>query len=498
MGLRIGEHLHHVSVLQLVAQRNDLPVDLAADAAIADVRVDGEGKIHRRSPAREALHIPLGGEDEDLVGEQVDLDRLQEFLGVLEVLLPLHQLAKPGELLIVFRDERLAFLVCPVGRNPFLGDPVHLLGADLDLHPFAHRANHGGVQRLVHVRLGDGDEVLEAAGDRLPELVDEAERLVARGHGGHDQAEGDHVVDLVEVDPLRLHLLVDRIDVLEATGNTPLDLALLQLSFDQVNHLLDVPLALLPPPVHLFQQVGILLRLQVPQGEVLELRLDPADPEPVGQRGIDVQGLPGDALLLLLRHVLQRAHVVGTVRQLHQDDADVLRHGDDHLPEILRLFLFLGQRRRRGELRQLGDPIHQLRDFRAKQLGQLLGRGQRVLDRVVEQTGDDRRLVQMKLSEYSSHLQGVDEVGLPRIPKLTLMNLRRVDVSLLDRVEVWIGVVGDHPLQDVIETYHSAYSIVTGEIPWSNDRERRPRHWTIRGPGQMPGAHSLTAARWRS
>lgn len=37
--------------------------------------------------------------------------------------------------------------------------------------------------------------------------------------------------------------------------------------------------------------------------------------------------------------MLQGAQVVQAVRQLHDDDAHVLRHGDEHLAEVLGPFL---------------------------------------------------------------------------------------------------------------------------------------------------------------
>jgi hypothetical protein len=91
--------------------------------------------------------------------------------------------------------------------------------------------------------------------------------------------------------------------------------------------------------------------------------------------------------------------VVGAIGELHQNHADVLRHRDDHLAEVLRLLLLLRERGRSGEFGELGHPIHQLSDFRAEQLGKLFDGGQGVLDRVVEQPGDDRRLVQLELRQ---------------------------------------------------------------------------------------------------
>ena len=48
--------------------------------------------------------------------------------------------------------------------------------------------------------------------------------------------------------------------------------------------------------------------------------------------------LSGFFALFLGTHVLQSTHIVQTVRQLDQDDPDILCHGEEHLAEVLGLF----------------------------------------------------------------------------------------------------------------------------------------------------------------
>ena len=77
--------------------------------------------------------------------------------------------------------------------------------------------------------------------------------------------------------------------------------------------------------------------------QVLELALERLDAEPVRERRVDVHRLARDALLRFGRHVLERPHVVEAVAELDEQDADVVRHGDDHLAEVLRLPVFLAR-----------------------------------------------------------------------------------------------------------------------------------------------------------
>ena len=57
----------------------------------------------------------------------------------------------------------------------------------------------------------------------------------------------------------------------------------------------------------------------------------------MGQRGEDLQDLPGLALLLLPGQVAQRPHVVQPVGELDDQHADVAGHRDDHFPDGLGL-----------------------------------------------------------------------------------------------------------------------------------------------------------------
>ena len=110
--------------------------------------------------------------------EQIFFEAVQKFLRVLQVFLPLQQLAQPGETAQIADVKIFAFLVAPVGRDSFLGDAMHLMAANLDLDALAVGADHAGVQRLIHVRLGERDIILKTAGHRAPLGVDDAERLV--------------------------------------------------------------------------------------------------------------------------------------------------------------------------------------------------------------------------------------------------------------------------------------------------------------------------------
>ena len=151
--------------------------------------------------------------------------------------------------------------------------------------------------------------------------------------------------------------------------------------------------------------------------------------ETVGDRRVDIQRLARDAAAFLGPHDAQRAHVVQAVGQLDQDDADVARHGQQHLAEVFRLRLGLGLEL---DLRQLADPVDQFGDVFAE-LGRdvLLGRG-RVLDDVVQDGRDNGFRIELQLGEDARHRNRVIDIGLAGQAVLTLVRLGTEQVGAVD------------------------------------------------------------------
>ena len=193
--------------------------------------------------------------------------------------------------------------------------------------------------------------------------------------------------------------------------------------------------ALLPEPRHdpvvdgghepvvfrclLVQRLGdlpVAHRVEIFQAEVLQLPLHLLHAQPVGDGRVDLHGLEGFLLLLLRRLVLHGAHVVEPVGDLDEDDADVLAHGHQHLPQVLHLLLLLGGVMDTG---QLADALHQVRHRGGEQLADLLMGGVGVLDGVVEQGRHNGLRVQVQLLRHDlRHRQRVGHEGRPVLPVL--------------------------------------------------------------------------------
>ena len=215
--------------------------------------------------------------------------------------------------------------------------------------------------------------------------MDDAERRVAVADLVDQDADGVDVVDLAELRALALHLLPDAVDVLRAALEVGLDAGRLELRRELGDGALDVGLAALAPGVEELGQLAEALGLERLEGEVLELPLDLPDPEPLGQRGVDLHRLAGDALLLLdgrpyrVRMLWSRsASLIRTTRMSWAIASSILRMFSACCCSWLWVL----------NLRQLGDAVDELGDLGAEAL---LDVGQAVLG-VLGDVVEQRRL----------------------------------------------------------------------------------------------------------
>ena len=206
----------------------------------------------------------------------------------------------------------------------------------MDLEGLAEVGDDRRVQRLIQVGLGRCDIVLDAPRHGLPLLVDLAEHFVALVHRADDDAHRRQVVDLIERLVLRRHLLIDGIEVLGTPEHLAVDVAFDEDLLDLFDDVIDKAVALFEFLMDVLDEVFERLGIEIFEAE----------------RGIDIQRLARHALLPLLGEEVQRAHVVQAVGKLDDDDADVLRHGDEELSKVFRLLLFL---RLEDDLIELGD-----------------------------------------------------------------------------------------------------------------------------------------------
>ena len=115
------------------------------------------------------------------------------------------------------------------------------------------------------------------------------------------------------------------------------------------------------------------------------------------------------------RQVLDRAHVVQAVGELDEDDAQVARHRQQHLAEVLGLLRLAGCRS--AARRAWSRPRPAPRTSRPKRFSTSASGDRRVLDHVVQQRGAGQRRVEPGLEQVeqdAAHRHRVGDVGLAR------------------------------------------------------------------------------------
>ena len=182
-----------------------------------------------------------------------------------------------------------------------LGDLVHLGGSDLHFDPLALRPDHRRVQGPVIVPFRGRDVVLEQARHHRIGAVDNAERLITRGGIVDDDAERDHVGQLLERDVLQFHLAPDGKRSLLTAYHRCLDPGRRQRVFQLVRDPVNQAGARRAQEFQALQDGVAGFCVQHLERQVLQLVLDLVHADAFGKRRVDLHGLPRNALTLLPR-----------------------------------------------------------------------------------------------------------------------------------------------------------------------------------------------------
>ena len=111
----------------------------------------------------------------------------------------------------------------------------------------------------------------------------------------------------------------------------------------------------------LIQQLGNFLvgaRLQVTEGQILQLPFQLANAQPVGQRRVDIEDFLGHLALALRLRLLDRTDDHRSFRKLDQGDAHVVDHGHQHLAHVIQLPILLAQHGLAGGVERSTDRCH--------------------------------------------------------------------------------------------------------------------------------------------
>ena len=316
------------------------------------------------------------------------------------------------------------------------------MGADLDLHRTSVRADHGGVQRLIHVELGHRDVVLEPPREGAPLRMQHPEGGITLTHRVHEHAGGLEIVDLIEILTPHDHLLIDRVVVLGAAGDRGVNAGLVQFLGNQPADRGQVPFAFGRAFPHHTDDFFIDLGVEGGKGKILQLPLDRVHAQAMCERREDLQRFARLFGGGRRGHEPPRSCVVQPVRELDHEHADVLGHGHDHFAYGLCLGVLAVL-----DLVQLGHTVHEHGDLFTEVLGELLQRVVGVLHGVMQKTRHQGRARHAQFGEDRGDRHRVSDVGIPGLALLSLM----IEISHGERafqdIQVLIRMRGAHAAQ---------------------------------------------------
>ena len=220
-GVAGGNDLDAVSVLDLIIDGHKLAVDPCAHHLISHGGVNAVGKINGGGTCRQVLYLTGRGEAVYLIREQIQVifQQVHELTVVRHVLLPLQDLAKPHQLLLLLCFDLLAvggLFIFPMGGNTILCRLMHFERTDLDLEGLSAGSDQSRMQGLIHVCLRNGNVILKSPGNGLVMGMDLTQGRITILHRVDYDPDRKQVVDLIQGLVLILHLLVDAEEVLHA------------------------------------------------------------------------------------------------------------------------------------------------------------------------------------------------------------------------------------------------------------------------------------------
>ena len=184
------------------------------------------------------------------------------------------------------------------------------------------------------------------------------------------------------------------------------------------------------------------------------------------KRRVDVHRLTGFLDLFVIAHGLDRAHVVQTVGEFDQGHAQIARRRHEQLAEVFRLLSFVGINLKVGEFGYAIDKISDLTSEPFFDNGE--GRA-RVLNRIMKERGDNRRVIHLLFSEDTSNGYGVGKIGLTGMAKLALMGLRPKYKRISNKRCVRFRVIGADQRDQIVRSYDQIVrSDHAGRPPYSS------------------------------
>ncbi len=288
--------------------------------------------------------------------------------------------------------------------------------------------------------------------------------------GNH--AEGHDIADLFERHVAFGHFAPDRIGMLFAARNLDPHAGTCQHFLDFERNGINLRALFAADRGQTPGDRGIGFGFELFKGEQLHLAHVFIHAHTLGQRRVNLHGLARDAAALVLAaDEMQRAHIVQAVCQFDEQNAQVLAHRQQELAQVFRCALALAHRFDFGEL---GHAIDQPRDIGAEQAFDIGNRGQCIFNRIVQQRGDDRVLIELELGHQARHFYGMREIGIAAGALLGAVLLDGKHIGAVQHRLIRIGIISEHAFDKFVLAEHLLHKMgETARSPQAQTRRLR-------------------------
>ncbi len=291
--------------------------------------------------------------------------------------------------------------------------------------------------------------------------MDHAEgRIAVADFVGGNHARGYQIVNLVEIDRLRLQLFPDGIQAFDAALEAQeRHLCLFHFLLDRSGHIVEKRFVGSAAFFQLRGQVAIVVRVEMLERKILQLAAQFSHTQPMRDRRVDIHCLLRDPPALFGVQIFQSAHVVQAIGQLDQHHADIVNHRQQHFADVFSLLLLA---RDTADVRDLRQAFHEVGDFISEIFANRVLVGQSVFDDVMQQAGGYRHGIHAHVGKNVRDLQRMDQVGFPRLALLPFVLARREKVSAAQQIQIRLRVVAFYLLANVFDSNHGKAATTEG------------------------------------
>ncbi len=415
--------------MQGTINRDNHAVDLGADHFIADGGVNRVCKINRIGTAGQGNHIALRRKDKYFVLKNIGFKRMHKFVRVTRSVFRFDQPGNPFQLFVDFLFGAGAALVFPMSTHTVFGNVMHLPGTDLHFKRNAVPPDNRGMKRTVQVGLGGGNIILETSGHGIKHLVDNSQNNIALGLGIYDNTQGIKIVNLVKALVLVVHFLINAVNRFDAPLQGKSNVVFTEFFFHRFANMVDKADIGAVLFLNVLADFRMSDRVQILQAQIFQFGFNLLHTQSVGKRCINMHGFQGGQTPLRFRFGTQRAHVVQSVAELNENNANVLGHCQKHLPQTFDMCLFLVFNM---QIDKFGQSVDQHGNIGAEQLAQFaeIGFICAVLYRVVQKCRTNRLGVKSESRHDFRNRNGMRNVGFSAGTKLSFVHSGGIGICL--------------------------------------------------------------------